>query len=134
MREVISLLKSYVTATVAVGDRPSAASDGVDITTWRLDSSNAPRLAQVFIDGSGAASITSPSDGSIGVELWGYTMGQWWLIAVLNSGNDIPIAGDTQGFAQSVNEIGDFDRLAVAGTVSAGSATAKFAPLERNMY
>lgn len=134
MREVIELLKGKATAGLTIGARPALITDGVDITTWRPDSKRSPRLVQMFISGTGAASITEPASGTIGVELWGYTLGQWWLIGALNSGAAIPIVGATQGFAQSLNEIGDFDRLAVAGTVSAGTATVVFAPLERNMY
>ncbi len=134
MREVIELRKGQATSATAIGARPALSTDGVDVTTWRPDGKRSPRLAQVFIAGSTAASITEPSSGTIGVELWGYVLGQWWLLGALNSGNAIPIVSATQGHAETLNEIGDFDRLAVAGTVSAGTATYVFAPLERNMY
>jgi hypothetical protein len=134
MREVIELRKGMATGATDIGARPAVAADGVDITSWRPDSKRSPRLVQAFIAGSAAASITEPASGTIGVELWGYALSQWWLLGALNDGAAIPIVSATQGFAESLNEIGDFDRLAVAGTVSAGTATYVFAPLERNMY
>ena len=125
---LFSLLDAkMVTATIAA--RPALATDGVDITTWRTSSTFTGAMAAVFIAGSTTATVTSPSGGSSGVELWGYRMTKWWLIAELRDGRDISVTSTT-GYSQAVNVIGVYDRLAVAGTVSAGTATAQLAPIE----
>lgn len=134
MREVIELRTGRATAPLAIGARPALAGDGVDVTSWRPDGKRSPRDLQLFIAGTVAASITAPGGGTVGVELWGYKLGAWWFNCSINGANAVPIAGAGQGYAQPVYELGDFDRLAIAGTVSAGSASVVFAPLERNMY
>lgn len=134
MRQLVNLLADKVTATTAIGARPALVTDGVDIKFWRSGSGQFP-FAAVFIDGTLAAAVSAPGGGLEGVELWGYVLGQWWLIGSLHSGTQINIAGDTQGWSQTLQSLngqtlGDYERLAVAGTVSAGAATAKFAPME----
>lgn len=133
MRQLVALLKDRATSAVAIGARPSVAGDGVDITAWRSGAFTCAQ-ATVLVDGSAAAALTAPGAGTEGVELWGYVLSQWWLIGSLHDGNQINIAGDSQGFAQVLNDLGAFERLAVAATVSAGSATAKFVPMESWSY
>lgn len=127
-RALFSLLDSKL-VTVTVGARPSSATDGVDITSWRTNGTFTGAMAAVFLSGSATATITSPTGGSSGVELWGYRMSKWWLIAELRDGRDISVTATT-GYAQAVNVIGVYDRLAIAGTVSVGSATAQLGPIE----
>lgn len=128
---LIILLESVkVTATVS-STRPSAAGDGVDITTWR-QAGWAPTKAALFITGSETASLTSPTGGSDGPELWGYRLEAWHKLGHLNNGSAIEIAGAAQGFATEVNLVGICERLAVAGTASAGTATAKIVPIQEN--
>lgn len=125
----VALLEDKVTATVAIGARPNAAGDGLDITTWRVGAFT-PERAVAMIDGSIAAALTAPAAGLDGVEIWGYILGQWWLIGSLNGRQQVNIASDTQGYAEEIADIGACTRLAVAATVSAGAATVKFCPLE----
>lgn len=130
MRQLVGLLADKVSAAGAIGARPALVTDGVDVSFWRGSTMFTTPQCAVFIDGSVAAALTAPGGGTEGVELWGYALSQWWLIGSLHDGNQINIAGDTQGFAQVLVDLGDFQRLAVAATVGAGAATAKFAPME----
>lgn len=116
--------------SVAVAARPSAGSDGVDITSWRTNGLFSPRYAVVHLDGSTAQTLQSPAGGSDGPELWGYRLSQWWRIGVLYNGADIPIAGASQGFALRVDVVGIFERLAIASVPSAGSCTASLVPIQ----
>ena len=130
-RSLVALLEEKLVQVAISATRPSSGSDGVDITSWRTGGAFSSPLATVFVDGSQAANVTSPTGGSNGVELWGFRLSQWWLIGYLNNGSAIPVVGDTQGFAQEIDVVGVFDRLAVAGTMSAGSGTAKLVPMEQ---
>lgn len=130
LRSMVALLEEKALQVAVVATRPSAAGDGVDISSWRSSGNFSNPVAAVFVDGSQAQTVDSPTGGSSGVELWGYRFSQWWLLGFLNNKTAIPIAGAAQGFAQQVDVIGIFERLAVAGTVSGGAATAKLVPLE----
>jgi hypothetical protein len=130
-RNLVALLESKLVQHTISATRPSGPSDGVDVTPWRTNGQFAGELAVVFIDGDQALSVSSPTGGSAGVELWGYRLSQWWLIGYLNDGTQISITGAAQGFAQQANVIGAFDRLAVAGTPSVGTVLAKFVPLDQ---
>jgi hypothetical protein len=130
-RPVLLLESSLVTVAVAA-TRPSADGDGVDITGWRLGGGFGPSRAALFLDGSEAQTLTSPTGGADGPELWGYRLSQWWRLGYLNNGADIVIAGASQGFPTEVDVVGIFERLAVAATPSAGTTTAKFAPLQES--
>lgn len=124
-------MNESILATVAVSaTRPILSSDGVSVTHWRANGAFAPPLAVVFLDGSTAQTITVPTGGSEGVELWGYRLSTWWKIGFLHNAADIVIAGASQGFAQEVNILGVFERLAVAGTPSSGTTQASFAPID----
>lgn len=109
--------------------RPVAAGDGVDITNWRVTGLFGPPLASVMLGGTLAANVSSPTGGANGVEVWGYVQTAWWLIGYLNNGADVPLAGAGQGFAQEMDVIGIFERLAIAGTPSAGVVTATLVPM-----
>lgn len=114
----------------AVGARPTLAGDGIDVTSWRTGAAFSSPRAVAQIDGTVAATLSSPAGGAKGPEVWGYVDAQWWLIGYLNNGQDVPIVGNLQGFAQELDVIGIFDRIAIAATVSAGAATAKLYPID----
>lgn len=128
-RSLVAMLSAKM-VTVAVGARPVAALDGVDITPWRVNGIYGTPLAAVMMNGTAAASVTGPSGSGLGAELWGYAQTKWWLIGYLNNGSSVPIVANGQGFAQELDVIGIFDRLAIAGDVSAGAATASLAPMD----
>ena len=130
-RALVALLEDKLVSVAVAAARPAVAGDGVDITSWRTSGQFSGPLAAIFLDGSQAQTINSPTGGASGVELWGYRLSQWWLIGYLNAGTAIPVVGVDQGFAAEVNVIGIFDRLAVAGTPSAGTTTAKLVPMEQ---
>lgn len=132
MRQLVGLLKTKITGTANVlATRPSLSTDGIDITTWRSSIMGYPD-AIVMFDASVAANIQAPTGGTEGVELWGYIGSAWYLLASLHDGNQINLAGPGQGFSQELHDLASCDRLAVAGTVSAGTVTYKFGPLERH--
>lgn len=111
------------------GARPAAAGDGVDTSSWR-SGNYGPIATQIYFDGDQTANVTQPTGGAVGVELWGFKLAQWWRIAILNGGNQIPIASATLGESERVDFAGGFDRLFVAGTASAGTVTVQFVPWE----
>lgn len=119
-------------AVPAGGGRPTLNTDGVDLSTWKANSTFAAPSALLVLDGSAAQTLASPTGGASGPELWGYvtSMGLWCLIGYLNNGSSIPIVADAQGWAQRITNVGVFDRLAVAATVSAGTCAAKFMPID----
>lgn len=138
MRQLVGLRTNQIVGPVniaAAAARPATANDGVDISTWRSSGVFLDPLAQVFLDSTAAGSLTSPS-GSEGVELWGYqpAVGGWYLIALLNKGNAIAIAGAGQGYSEVISDLGDYTRLAVAATISAGAPFYHFAPMESWTY
>jgi hypothetical protein len=118
---------------VLTGARPVSVADGVDTSTWR-SGAYGPFSAQIYLDGNQAASVTQPTGGTAGVEVWalktvnGST--QWYRIAVLNAGSPIPLVSDVLGESERLDFIGSFDRLFIAGTASAGAVTATFVPYE----
>lgn len=128
-RNVVSLLEHKLVQTTVMAAAPTLAGDGVAITSWRISGEFSGPYAWVSIYGSAPATITAPAAGGDGVEIYGYRLGMWWLIAELRDGRDTTIS-TTKGYAQAVNIIGIFERLAVVGTVSAGTATVKLAPIE----
>lgn len=130
MRNVFALLTNRIVAIPVTAARPSIVTDGADVTSWRADGTYASRLASLFIGGTVACTITSPTGGASGVELWGYRLAAWWRIGYLNDGADIAITSATQGYATQVDTLGVFDRLAIAGTASAGVASSQAAPVE----
>jgi len=127
-RNLFAMLENKLVETAVTAARPSAPGDGVDVTSWRTNGFSGASAA-VMLKGSAAATVTSPTDGAQGVELWGYVLGKWRLIVELRDGRDITVDAD-RGYAQEANVIGVFERLAIAGTVSAGAVTGQIAPIE----
>lgn len=109
--------------------RPTAPGDGVSIEPWKTNGQFSAPLAALFVSGTEALELTSPTGGANGVELWGFRDGKWWVCGYVNNGYPVPIAGEDLGFAQEIQIVGIFSRLYVCGTPSAGTATAKLAPL-----
>ena len=130
MRQGVYFQSGNASALQTIGARPTLSSDGVDITSWSTAGGGGPIAAACLIDGSAGATIASPTGGTAGPEVWAYILAQWYLVGYLNNGVTIPIDGDTQGFATQLSGIGIATRLYVAGTVSAGTATAKYVPME----
>jgi hypothetical protein len=128
-RSLVAQLTDRVVQHALTGARPASASDGVDLAAWKT-STYGPVSIEIYLDGTAAATITAPTGGTLGVELWGFKLDQWWFLEPLNAGAAIPIASNTLGAAQGVDGVGGFDRLFVAGTISAGTGSAQFVPFE----
>lgn len=111
-------------ATVATSAlaAPALAGDGADITPMRHGGFG-PNRVLVSLDGSAAQIVTTAF-------LWGYRLSQWWKFKALNAGAVITIVGTDQGFAEIVDGAGIFERLAVSGTVSAGTTAQRFERVE----
>lgn len=129
-RSLVALLENKLVEHAISATRPSGGSDGVSIAGWLTNGTYSSPIAALFIDGSAALVLSSPTGGAAGAELWGYRLSQWWRIGYINDGDDVGIVGTAQGFAQQLDIIGVFDRLCVAGTASTGTATAKIAPID----
>lgn len=130
LRSLVAQLTNLAVSHALNGVRPSALTDGADLTTWKTQGAYGFVSALIYFDGTAAASCTAPTGGSSGVELWGLKSGQWWLIGSLNGGTAIPIVSDTLGNVLQTDLVGGFDRLFVAGTASVGTVTPQFVPLE----
>lgn len=129
-RTLVAMNDGRLVSVAIATARPTGSSDGVDITGWRDNGVFAPPLAGMFISGSVALALSSPAGGSRGVELYGWRLTKWWLIGYVNDGTEIDIASATLGYAQEVDILGIFTRLAVVASVSTGAATAQFAPID----
>lgn len=129
-RYLLAMIQPQLVTVAVTAARPSAPGDGVAITSWRTNGEFSTRLAAVFLDGSTAQTLASPTGGADGPELWGYRLSQWWRIGVLHNGADIPIVGASQGFTIRVDIVGVFERLHIAGTPSAGTCQASLAPIQ----
>jgi hypothetical protein len=121
----IPLARRATTATAISTTRPSAAGDGVATTTLR-----GYARVSIILDADAARTIADPTDGTEGVELWGYESSQWSLVGILNGGADIAIIGDGQGRGFTVDMGRSYDRLVVAGTKSGGTVTFRVVPIE----
>ncbi len=130
IRSLVAQLTDRAVSHAINGARPAALTDGVDLATWKTQGAYGFVSALIYFDGTGAATITAPTGGAAGVELWGLKSGQWWLIGSLNAGSSIVIVADTLGNVTQTDSVGGFDRLFVAGTMSSGTGTAQFVPLE----
>lgn len=130
-RSLIVQLTDRAVAHPLTGARPMSPIDGADITGWR-SGAYAPPAAVIYLDGLAPATVGPPRGGAAGVELWGYQLDQWWLLGPLNGSAPVPIAGDQLGAALLVEGlgVGGYERLFVAGTMSASSGVARFVPLE----
>jgi hypothetical protein len=129
-RTLVALNEGLIVTTPIATTRPTGAGDGVSITGWLSNGIFSPPLAGMFISGSGVLTLDSPTGGTRGAELYGWRLSKWWLIGYLNDGTAIGIGGAGLGYAQEVNILGIFTRLAVAASVSAGTAQAQFAPID----
>lgn len=114
---------------IAASARPTLAGDGAALTAWRRGRYS-PDWLVVYLTCTVAATLTKPTGGVTGVEVWGYKDGLWWLHSFLNGGADIPLVlGSVGGFAALIRFGGIFDRVAVAGAASAGTASAAVEPI-----
>jgi len=129
-RSLVTQLTDKLIGHALTGSRPTSPTDGVDLAAWKTGGAYGPVSVVIYFDGTAPAAIAAPAAGSTGVELWGFSLGLWWLIAVFNAGVAIPIASDSLGSVEQLDDVGGFERLFVAGTVSSGSASVQFAPLE----
>lgn len=127
---LIAQLGNKLLSHVLTGARPVSAGDGVDLATWKTGGGYVDLSGFIYFSGTLAASLTAPTGGTLGVELWGFKLGQWWLVGSLNNAAAIPIVSATLGAVTKSDLIGGFDRLFVAATTSAGTVTAQFVPLE----
>lgn len=129
MPERVAAINSLAVSATISATRPSGATDGVDTTGW-YSGGMAPGRVYVAIDGSVAATLSDPTGGTAGVEIWGYESAQWFIVGILNDGADVPIVGGSQGSAFVVDLGRAYDRLAIAGTPSAGAITSRIVPLD----
>jgi hypothetical protein len=118
---VLALPDAIATVTAGALAEPTAASDGADITTWRPNQRLRSMRAIVYLYGT-AATLSD-------VILWGYRRDRWHYLGKLNSGENIPIASATKGYAEVVGFVGIFDRLAVSATGGV-TITQEFEPCE----
>lgn len=130
VRNLLAMLEDKLLTVAVTAARPDDPADGVSILPWRINNKFSSPRAALFLDGSATATLESPTGGSLGVELWGFVLSKWWLIGYLNRGEDIPITDGDRGFAQQFDVGGVFERLAIAGTPSAGAVTAFLCPIE----
>lgn len=126
-RQLFAMSESKL-VSVAVSARPTIATDGVDVSSWLENGIFCGAMAAVFVGGTADGVLTSPAGGAEGVELWGYRLSKWWLIASLRDGRDITVYADGHGYSQALNVIGVYQRLAVAGSGVGGLA--QLAPIE----
>jgi hypothetical protein len=129
-RSLVAQLTDQLLQHALTGARPASPTDGVDLAAWKSGGAYGPVTAQIYLDGTAAATIAAPAGGAAGVELWAFRLGQWWLVGVLHAGAPIPIASATLGATERIDDVGGFDRLFLAGTPSAGTVTAQLVPLE----
>lgn len=129
-RTLVAMNDGRLVTTPIVTARPAGALAGVDITGWRDNGIFAPPIAGMFVAGSQALVLDSPAGGVRGAELYGWRLSKWWLIGYLNDGVAIDIGGADLGYAQEVNILGIFTRLAVVASVSVGTASVTFAPID----
>lgn len=121
---------------IAGGARPAAAGDGVDISSWhQIYGSYSPQMFTIFVNGSAAATVSSPTGGANGAEVWMYfaDLAKWELIGWLNDKNSITVVGANQGWSQNLQFTGIGDKIAVAGTWSAGTPDVQIEPLETRL-
>lgn len=129
-QQLLAMREQAEVTTAVSATRPSGGAAGVDITSWRQNALFGPPLAAIFLDGSTAQNLTSPTGGTKGPEVWGYVKTEWWLIGYLNNGSQIDIVSSSQGFVQEMQVIGVFERLAIAATISSGTTNARLFPID----
>lgn len=131
LRQIAIYDEKLVSVVVSI-TRPSGEGDGIDITSWRISTGGqkGPAICALFLEGSEALTLESPTGGLDGPEIWGWRLSAWWRLGYLNNGLPIPIVSSTQGFATQIDGVGIFDRIAIAGTPTAGSVTANLIPIQ----
>lgn len=116
-----NMIATQASSTLAA---PTDGSSGVAINAspdW-MTSNMGPMAALVSIVFSTGADLSS-------AKLYGYRNSQWYAIGDINGG--VTFSGTAAiGFAQVVQMVGVFDRLAVGGTLSSGTAIVTFEPIE----
>jgi hypothetical protein len=115
--------------TLVTATRPSnTASDGVALDGWATaNGRTAVESAILVVDSTLAGTITSPTGGTLGPELWGLILGEWRMMGLLD---DIVIVDANRGAAIPLGAIACASRIAVAGTPSAGAPNFRLLPIE----
>jgi hypothetical protein len=129
-RSLVALIEPKLVEFVINPARPSVDADGIDITHWRQNGAYSGPLAFLAFHSTAPCVVSAPDGGSAGPELWLRRLGKWHRVGYINDGTDVEVDGPDRGFAQAMNIIGVFERLYVAGTVSAGVATARVIPID----
>ncbi len=123
------LTSSRTTPSGTVGIRPTAAGDGIDVSSLLSSNVMAPQSALLTLTSTVTANGTAPAGGTMGVELWLYIGGGWRLAGGLAYAQSIPaILG--AGYVETLGAVGLGTRAAIAGTVSAGVVSYTFTPIE----
>jgi hypothetical protein len=137
VRAIADLETSHVSIS---SSRPSGNSDGVDISSWHAYTSNGGTgptglsACMVVLAGDGTdRTISSPTGGTAGVEIHAQILladntKKWCLVGTLDNGSNVAVPGSGAAMRE-LALIGYAQRLAVAGTPSAGTPTYFFQPL-----
>lgn len=132
-RTLAAMNTSRIVETVTTTARPTTALHGVSVEGWSENGGFSPPLAAVFLSADEAQTLDAPTGGTAGPEIWCYHPSLGWnRTGYLNDGQPIEIAGNGQGYAQELNVMGIFTRIAIAATRTAGThpTTAKLAPID----
>jgi hypothetical protein len=134
--ELIAPLPELVTAAAVISaTRPTTIAHGVSIASWIQGGRFAFPNCTAFIQGDGAnRTITSPTGGAAGVEVWTWKndavgVGRWWLVGYLDGGATVVVI-DPGGWAQLLEGVAIGTRLCISGTPSGGAPTYFFEPIE----
>lgn len=128
MRERVARATNLAVSAAIAATRPAVGA-GASCAGW-YEGGFAPGRVLITLDGTQAATVADPTDGTGGVELWGQVNSEMKLITYLFAGADIPIVSTTQGWAAVVDLGVGYERLAIAGTPSGGTITATYTPVE----
>lgn len=130
MMELARILTEKATAATATSTtRPTLVAHGVDISTWQHGGYQIPSFV-ITLTPDAARTLTSPTGGGAGPELYTWNGTTWVLIGYLANiatVTDVPATGYAEGFTN----IALGTRLCVAGTKSGGTMTFSAAPVER---
>ena len=114
-------------ALAATLPAPAVNTDGVDVTKWRPFSGMGYTKCVVTLVADGAANVTNAALYAYGP----YGIGGasvWMNIGALNAGSSIALTA-TAGWSETVDLPSVYDRLAVAGTISANNVGYTVTPL-----
>lgn len=112
---------------------PSAATDGLDIKSWRKGVTPIGYdAATVYLTASAAATL---GDSTNPVYLCGYKNSSWWLVGVLDGGSPMVFPTGGLAIARRLGDVGVFERLAIACAVVTGSKTYtyRFEPISQHV-